>query len=402
MGRGYAKKLEARGLYTMGDIARCSVGRPADFYNEELLYQAVRRQRGAAHRPRLGLGALHHRGHQGATGRRTNSIGSGQVLQRPYPLRQGAGWWCGRWRTPLALDLVDKGLATDQLVLTVGYDNENVSRFGSYQGEIKSDRYGRQIPKPAHGVTRLPEKTASSRRIIEAVGALFEEIVDRRLTIRRMNLTALEVTAETEESRPPEQLNMFTDYAAEERRRRRKRPAWPGRKAAAGRVGNSQKIREKRRGAGYGFAGRRYRPRSQSADWRPQGVMGKYDDILNQRRPASRRPKMSALERAAQFSPFAALTGYEDAVRESARRTEDRRSLSQEEMDFLNRQLCYLADRTGEGPWAAFTCFVPDARKAGGAYETFTGRVKRVGRAGRMRNAHRRQTAANGVYLRNR
>ena len=94
--------------------------------------------------------------------------------------------------------------------------------------------------------------------------------------------------------------------------------------------------------------------------------MGKYDDILNQRRPASRRPKMSALERAAQFSPFAALTGYEDAVRESARRTEDRRSLSQEEMDFLNRQLCYLADRTGEAPWAAFTCFVPDARKAGG------------------------------------
>ena len=107
-------------------------------------------------------------------------------------------------------------------------------------------------------------------------------------------------------------------------------------------------------------------------------MMGKYDDILNQRRPASRRPKMSALERAAQFSPFAALTGYEDAVRESARRTEDRRSLSQEEMDFLNRQLCYLADRTGEAPWAAFTCFVPDARKAGGAYETFTGRVKRV------------------------
>ena len=117
------------------------------------------------------------------------------------------------------MTLVEKGLVTRQLALDVGYDNENVSRFGSYQGEIKSDRYGRQTPKPAHGVTRLPEKTASSRRIIEAVGALFEEIVDRRLTIRRMNLTALEVTAETEESRPPEQLNMFTDYAAEERRR---------------------------------------------------------------------------------------------------------------------------------------------------------------------------------------
>lgn len=147
-----------------------------------------------------------------------NSIGSGQVLTCPYPFDK-ALLVIREMADALSMTLVEKGLATRQLALDVGYDNENVSRFGSYQGEIKSDRYGRQIPKPAHGVTRLPEKTASSRRIIEAVGALFEEIVDRRLTIRRMNLTALEVTAETEESRPPEQLNMFTDYAAEERRR---------------------------------------------------------------------------------------------------------------------------------------------------------------------------------------
>ena len=106
--------------------------------------------------------------------------------------------------------------------------------------------------------------------------------------------------------------------------------------------------------------------------------MGKYDDILNRHRPASRRPKMSPLERAAQFSPFAALTGYEDAVRESARRTEDMRILTQEELAYLNEQLRYLADSAGEEPWATFTCFVPDARKAGGAYEAFCGRVKRV------------------------
>lgn len=211
VGPGYQRRLASRGMYTMGDVARQSL------LDEDVLYKL------------FGVNAEllidHAWGEESCTigdikGYRPqeNSIGSGQVLTCPYPFDK-ALLVIREMADALSMTLVEKGLATRQLALDVGYDNENISQSGSYRGEIKSDRYGRQIPKPAHGVTRLPEKTASSRRIIEAVGALFEEIVDRRLTIRRMNLTALEVTAETEESRPPEQLNMFTDYAAEERRR---------------------------------------------------------------------------------------------------------------------------------------------------------------------------------------
>ena len=151
VGRGYAKKLEENGLYTMGDIARCSAGSAQEFYNEELLYRL------------FGVNAEllidHAWGWEPCTMEAiknykpsSNSVGSGQVLQCPYSYEK-AGLIVREMTELLVLDLVDKDLVTNQIVLTVGYDIENLkqSEFQkNYRGEIKTDRYGRKIPKHAH------------------------------------------------------------------------------------------------------------------------------------------------------------------------------------------------------------------------------------------------------------
>ena len=213
VGGGYARKLESHGLYTMGDIARCSLGGPGEYHNEDLLYKL------------FGVNAEllidHAWGWEPVTMAdikaykpESKSIGSGQVLQYPYG--------CGKARLvvremadQLALDLVDKGLVTDQLVLTVGYDIENL-KGRSYQGEVATDRYGRAIPKHAHGTANLEEYTSSTKRIVAAALELFDSIIDRNLLVRRIYLTAARVVSE--ESAPDkkafEQLDMFTDYGA--------------------------------------------------------------------------------------------------------------------------------------------------------------------------------------------
>ena len=126
----------------------------------------------------------------------------------------------------LALELVDQGLVTNQLTLTVGYDIENLTdpeRRKQYRGEVKSDRYGRSIPKHAHGTANLEEYTASTKRIIAAALELFDRIIDPNLLARRLYLAAGRVAEEGDapERKPFEQLDLFTDYAAEEARRAR-------------------------------------------------------------------------------------------------------------------------------------------------------------------------------------
>ena len=217
VGRGYAKKLEAEGLYTMGDIARCSIGKPTDYYNEELLYKL------------FGVNAEllvdHAWGWEPCTiadvkayKPESKSIGAGQVLQSPYPYEK-ARLVVREMADQLALDLVDKGLVTDQLTLTVGYDIENLtdpSRRKSYQGEVKTDRYGRSVPKHAHGTVNLEEYTASTKRIIAAALELFDRIVDRGLLARRLTITAGRVLPEEEAPKKKtfEQLDLFTNYDA--------------------------------------------------------------------------------------------------------------------------------------------------------------------------------------------
>ena len=219
VGKGYAAKLEGCGLYTMGDIARCSIGKPTDYHNEELLYQL------------FGVNAEllidHAWGWEPCTiadvkayKPEHKSIVSGQVLQCPYTFEK-ARLVVREMADALALDLVDKGLATNQLVLTVGYDIENLSvENHRYQGPVTTDRYGRKIPKHAVGTENF-DCTSSANDLLRAVCSLYDRIVDRDLLIRRLSISANhlvdEVTARHRQQ--PEQLDLFTDYAAQEQQR---------------------------------------------------------------------------------------------------------------------------------------------------------------------------------------
>lgn len=224
VGRGYARKLEAHGLHTMGDIVRCSVGEPTDYYNEKLLYQL------------FGVNAEllidHAWGWEPCTiadikayKPEFNSIGSGQVLQEPYSFAKARLVVC-EMADQLALDLVDKGLVTKQLTLTVGYDRENLQdpeRRKQYHGAVTRDPYGREIPKHAHGTVNLEMSTASAKALIDAASSLFDRIVNQGLLIRRLNLTAVRVlpVGSVGDAHSCEQLDLFSNFgpAAEARRR---------------------------------------------------------------------------------------------------------------------------------------------------------------------------------------
>lgn len=215
VGRGYAKKLEKHGLFTMGDIASCSLGKSTDYYNEDLLYKL------------FGINAEllidHAWGWEPcriadikAYKPSTNSIGSGQVLHCAYSFDK-AKLIVREMTDLLALNLVDKRLVTDQLVLTIGYDIENLENLEikkSYQGRITIDNYGRAVPKSAHGSINLGRQTSSTKLITDSVTELFERIVDKNLLIRRVNIAANHVVDERiiQNTDNFEQLNLFTDY----------------------------------------------------------------------------------------------------------------------------------------------------------------------------------------------
>ena len=222
VGRGYTKKLEENGLFTMGDIARCSLGKPNEYHNENLLYKL------------FGINAEllidHAWGWEPCTiadvkayKPENNSVGSGQVLHCPYTFDK-AKVIVMEMTDLLVLDLVDKGLVTDQIVLTIGYDIENLDdrkKISEYNGEVTIDRYGRRVPKHAHGTTNLPRKTSSTKLIIEAVLELFDRIVNPTLLVRRVTITANRVVEEKSvaEEISYEQMNLFTDCGMEDRKR---------------------------------------------------------------------------------------------------------------------------------------------------------------------------------------
>lgn len=214
VGRGYATKLEANGLYTMGDVARYSL------YNEDRLYKL------------FGINAEllidHAWGWEPCTIEdiksykpSTNSISSGQVLQSPYPYDK-AKLIVREMTELLVLDLVQKNLVTDQIVLDVGYDIENLTGDSpAYSGEYTIDRYGRKVPKYAHGTAHIKQQTSSTMLIMEAMMELFDRIVDKNLTVRRINATACKVIDESqaENKQQYEQLDLFTDIEVEQEKK---------------------------------------------------------------------------------------------------------------------------------------------------------------------------------------
>lgn len=224
VGKGYAKKLEENGMFTLGDVALESMTERG----EDRLYKL------------FGVNAEllidHAWGWEPCTIEEikkykpsTNSLGSGQVLHCPYD-NEKARLIVHEMTDLLVLDLVEKHLVTNQLVLTVGYDIENltdpkISKY--YTGPVTTDHYGRQIPKHAHGTVNLDRQTSSTRIIVEAMLGLFDRIVDKKLLVRRVNVSANRVVSESsvDTSAPMEQLDLFTDYEELERKQKAEQAA---------------------------------------------------------------------------------------------------------------------------------------------------------------------------------
>ena len=215
VGRGYARKLMENGMFTMGDVALCSVT------HEDLLYTLFGKN--------AELLIDHAWGWEPCTIKdiknyrpASQSLGSSQVLPCPYSPEK-ARLVLQEMADLLVLDLTDKSLVTDQLVITVGYDIENLSdpkRACNYRGPVVLNPYGRRIPKHAHGTASLNHHTASAREIMSAAGELFDRIVNPDLLIRRLSVTANHTLPESTASQSIryEQLDLFTDYADLENR----------------------------------------------------------------------------------------------------------------------------------------------------------------------------------------
>ena len=222
VGSGYTRKLHAAGLYTMGDIARYSLTQQGEdrLYklfgvNAELLidhawgWEPCTMADVKSYRPM------------------TNSLSSGQVLHCAYTAEK-ARVIVMEMTDRLVLDMVDKGISTDQLILTIGYDRESLqdAQFRkNYKGEIVIDHYGREIPKHVHGTRNLGKHTSSSRVIIEAMMELYDRIIDTSLLVRRVTIAVNNVISEEEleKRRAPEQLDLFTDIEAAEKKKQREK-----------------------------------------------------------------------------------------------------------------------------------------------------------------------------------
>ena len=213
VGKGYATRLEKNRIFTMGDVARMSIN------NEELLYKL------------FGINAEllidHAWGYEPVTLEhikaykpKTNSISSGQVLHCPYNY-EDTKLIVKEMTELLTLDLVEKNLVTNQMVLTIGYDTENLKDFyfkKVYKGEVTTDRYGRKVPKHAHGTINLDHKTSSTKIITKAVMELYERIMNKNFLARRIYVVANNVIDEetARKEKIYEQMDLFLDYRKKE------------------------------------------------------------------------------------------------------------------------------------------------------------------------------------------
>lgn len=215
VGAGIANRLSEVEIFTMGDIARCSLGKEKDFYNEKLLYKI------------FGINAKllidHAWGYEPCEIKdiknytpSSSSISTGQVLSRPYKTDE-AKLVALEMADSLSMDLVEKNLVTSQIVLTVVYDAENLKNKSikkSYKGDLSYDHYGRLIPSHAHGTINLKSKTCLSNLIIDATEKLFDKIINKNLLIRRIYIVANNVITNQEEKETIkfEQLSLFENY----------------------------------------------------------------------------------------------------------------------------------------------------------------------------------------------
>ena len=213
VGPGIARRLAQHGMYTMGDVARCSIGGPRDPHNEDLLYKLFGVNAELLIDHAWGWEPCEIR-HIKAYKPEENSLSSGQVLSHGYKIAE-ARTVVREMADALSLDLAAKGLVTDQIVLSLGYDVESLSK--GYEGQVQADWYGKTVPKMAHGSENLERHTASTRLITEAAMRLYDRIADPTCLVRRMYVVAAHTLREEsvkEEKEQGEQLDLFTDYEA--------------------------------------------------------------------------------------------------------------------------------------------------------------------------------------------
>ncbi len=222
IGGGYARKLARYNMFTMGDVARCSLGPADSCFSEKLLYKlfGVNAELLIDHAWGWEPCTIENIKAYKPTG---HSLSIGQVLHCPYE-HDKARLIVQEMTELLVLDLVEKRLMTDQLVLHIGYDVTSLDDpkvRGQYTGPVVLDHYGRALPRHSHGTANLPRMTSSTRQISAAMLSLFDQVVNPLLLVRRVNVVAARVVPEEEAVRRPpfEQLDIFTDYAAEDARR---------------------------------------------------------------------------------------------------------------------------------------------------------------------------------------
>ena len=223
VGKGIARKLADNGMYTMGDVARCSIGGVNEVHNEALLYKLFGVNAELLIDHAWGWEPCEIR-HIKAFRPENNSVSIGQVLQSPYSFEQ-ARIIIREMADGLVMDLVEKALVTDQIVLTVGYDIESLSP--DFAGETEIDRYGRRTPKMAHGSENLGRATSSTKQIVEAALRLYDRIVDKKLLVRRMYVVANHITpaASLKEEPAFEQMDLFEELEEEKEKREQEEAA---------------------------------------------------------------------------------------------------------------------------------------------------------------------------------
>ncbi|MBO6061029.1 MAG: DNA methylase [Clostridia bacterium] len=415
VGRGIAARLEKYGIRTMGDIALVSEAGRGSVINEDLLYKD------------LGINAEllidHAWGFEPCTMQdiksyrpRAHSLSSGQVLSQPYEFEK-ARLIVREMADNLSMDLFAKGLCTDRIALTVGYDIENISDpelRRRYKGPVKSDYYGRMAPKSAHGNADLGGYTSSTELITESAVSLFERVADRSLLVRRLGIAAARVVPESELPSGPvyAQLDLFTDpeeakksFLRESLAREKERARQEALLAIRSKFGKNALLKgmnfeegatamERNAQIGGHRAGEgetaQNNVKKKNA---PAGTTSRSEEeeppmlhdprgyeaiIMLPHHVCEGRPHMSNYDRAAQFAPFAALTGYEGMVAETARLTEARPLLDESEKLMIDLRLRELRANIASRPRASITVFVPDAKKQGGSLVTVTGRLARI------------------------
>lgn len=380
-GPGTVKRLEAHGIYTMGDLARFSI------HGEDRLYEIfgvdaeILIDHAWGYEP---CGMAEIKSYKPST----NSISEGQVLTCPYP-NDKAKLIVREMAEILMFRLTEKKLVTESITLEIGYDRENVDK-GGYRGLTQTDRYGRIIPKAAHGTVRFAAPTNLGSTLINESAKLFERITDPALTVRRITINANKVT-------PDEgiyQVDFFTDTKKLEKEKKLQQ-AMLGIKS---KYGKNAVLKASSYEEGATMRQRNAQIGGHSAGGSAGGSDGKlqnskigretaqkYGDILEMERPQTeeslhKHPRMTLQNRAKIFSPFSPLRGYDEQLAAEKQRTErvTKRILTEEEMSALSDRLMQVT----KGMTITVRYFKEDTAHpevpAVGNYITLTGKADRI------------------------